>query len=175
MNDNPEFIVIKFCLSLLSVLSLLTDFIFVIARTSDIIQIAAVSAGEEMNIYMTPTTEISIGASAATGLTYVGGVLKHKGQAVSCVNPQDGLSQFITFIKTFSNPILVGHNIQSFDLPVLINQLSRYNLYTDFQETVYGFIDTFKVAKRTWKKPKCGELQARNIGQNFPEPEIWCP
>lgn len=54
-----------------------------------------------MDICMTPTTEISIGASAATGLTYVGGVLKHKGQAVSCVNPQDGLSQFITFIKSF--------------------------------------------------------------------------
>lgn len=144
MKDNPEFIVIKFCLSLLSVLSLLTDFIFVITRTSDIIQIAAVSGGEEMNIYMTPTTDISIGASASTDLTYryVGGVLKHKGQAVSCVNPQDGLSQFITYIKKFSNPILVGHNIQSFDLPVLINQLSRYNLYTNFQETVYGFIDT---------------------------------
>lgn len=38
-------------------------------------------------------------------------------------------------------------------MPVLINQLSRYNLYTNFQETVYGFIDTLKVAKRTWKKP----------------------
>lgn len=167
MNDNPEFIVIKFCLSLLSVLSLLTDFIFVIARTSDIIQIAAVSGGEEMNIYMTPTTEISIGASAATGLTYVGGVLKHKGQAVSCVNPQDGLSQFITFIKKFSNPILVGHNIQSFDLPVLINQLSRYNLYTDFQETVYGFIDTLKVAKRTWKKPDVENYKQETLVKTF--------
>lgn len=152
MNDNPEFSVIKFSLTLLSVLSFLSDFTFVIAMTSDIIQIAAVSGGEEMNIYMTPTTEISIGTSATTGLTYVGGVLKHIGQAVSCVNPQDGLSQFITFIKKFSNPIMVGHNIQSFDLPVLINQLSMYNLYTDFQETVYGFIDTLKVAKSTWKK-----------------------
>lgn len=69
--------------TLLSVLSVLSDFTFVIDRTSDIIQIAAVSGGEEMNIYMTPPSEISIGASAATGLTNVGGVLKHKGQAVS--------------------------------------------------------------------------------------------
>lgn len=86
--------------------------IFVIARTSDIIQIATVSGGEEMNICMTPTTEISIGVSTATGLTYVGGVLKHKGQAVSCVDPQVGLSQLITFINKFSNPILVGQKIQ---------------------------------------------------------------
>lgn len=114
--------------TLLSVLSLLSDFTFLIAWTSDIIQIAAVSGGEEFNIYMTPTTEIRIGASAATGLTYLGGVQKHKGQAVSCVDPQEGLSQFVTYIKKFSNPILVGHNIQSFDLPVLINQLFRYNL-----------------------------------------------
>lgn len=103
-----------------------------------------------MNISMAPTTEISIGASAATGLTYVGGVLKHKGQAVSYVNPQEGLSQFITFIKKCFNQSLVGHNIQSVDLPVLINQLSRYNLYTDFQETVYGFIHILKVANRKW-------------------------
>lgn len=109
----------------MSFFSLLSDFTFLIVRTSDIFQIAAVSEGEELNIYMTPTTEISIRASAVTGLTYVGGVLKHNGQAVSCVDPREGFSQFITFIKTFSNPILVGNNIQSFDLPVLINQLSR--------------------------------------------------
>lgn len=75
---------------------------------------------------MTPTTEICIGASAVTGLTYGGDVLKHKGQAVSCVNPQKGLYQFITFIKKFSNPIMVRNKIQNFDFPVLINQMSIY-------------------------------------------------
>lgn len=128
---------------------------------------AAVSGGEVLNIYMTPSTEIIIGASAATGLTYIGGVLKHKGQAVSCVNPQEGLSQFITFIKKFSNPILVGHNIQSFDSPVLINQLPRYNSYTDFQETVYVFIATLKVAKRTWKKPDAKNYKQETLVKLF--------
>ncbi|XP_062585753.1 protein PML-like [Saccostrea cucullata] len=138
-----------------------------LARTSDIIQIAAASGDEEFSIYMTPTTEISNGASEATGLTYVGGVLKHRGQAVSCVTPQEGLSQFLNFIKKFSKPILVGHNIQSFDLPVLINQLSRYNLYTDFQKTVFGFIDTLKVAKRTWKRPEVENYKQETLVRTF--------
>lgn len=59
----------------------------------------------------------------------------------------------------------MGHNIQSFDLPVLINQLSRYNLYTDFQETVYGFIDT--LAKRTWKKPDVENYKQETLVKTF--------
>lgn len=86
---------------------------------------------------------------------------------MSCVNPQDGLSLFITFIIKCSNPILVGHYIQSFDLAFLINQLSRYNLYTDFQKTVYGFIDTLKVAKRTWKKPDVENYKQETLVKTF--------
>ncbi|XP_062578684.1 uncharacterized protein LOC134240621 [Saccostrea cucullata] len=58
-----------------------------LARTSDIIQIAAASGDEEFSIYMTPTTEISIGASEATGLTYVGGVLTQRPGRELCYSP----------------------------------------------------------------------------------------
>lgn len=50
---------------------------------------------------------------------------------------------------------------------MLINQLSRYNLYTDFQETVYGLIDTLKVAKRTWKKPDVDNYKQETLVKTF--------
>ena len=57
---------------------LLINGVFIVARTSDIIQIAAASGLEEMSIYMRPTTQISNDASAVTGLKGVDGVLKYK-------------------------------------------------------------------------------------------------
>ena len=71
--------------------------VFIIDRT-DIIQIGAASGLEEMFIYMRPTTQISLDATAATGLTFIDGVLKCKGQ-VTTVPPKNGLCNFLDFRK----------------------------------------------------------------------------
>ncbi|XP_062591571.1 uncharacterized protein LOC134253076 [Saccostrea cucullata] len=123
-------------------------FHFWLARTPDILQIAAVSGNEEMNVYMRPTTQICLEASAATRLTYIGGVLKHKGQTVTSVPPEDGLRYFLEFLKKFFKPILVGHNVQNFDVPVLVNQLAKYGLLEHFKENVSGFLDRMELAKK---------------------------
>lgn len=63
-----------------------------LGRTSDILQIACVCGTESFNVYMKPTCcNISISASEATGLTYIGGVLKHKGKAVESLPASDGI------------------------------------------------------------------------------------
>ena len=122
--------------------------IFISARTSDIVQIAAACGEKEINIYLTPQSPIGLEASAATGLTYVGGVMKHYDKVVEHTDPSEGLQQFLEFVKSVGcNPILVGHNIQSFDLPILMNQLVKYRLFDSFAGTVFGFIDTLKVSK----------------------------
>lgn len=71
------------------------------------------------------------------------------------------------FYQQVFQPYSGGAEDSDFDLPVLINQLSRYNLYTDFQETVYGFIDTLKVAKRTWKKPNVENYKQETLVKTF--------
>ena len=93
--------------------------IFISTRTLDIVQIAAACGEKEINIHLTPQSPIGLEASAATGLTYVGEVMKHYDRVVEHTDPFEGLRQFLEFVKSVgSYPILVGHNIQSFDLPI---------------------------------------------------------
>ena len=100
--------------------------IFISARTSDIVQTAAASGEKEINIYLTPQSPIGLEESAATGLTYVGGVIKHYDRVVEHTDPSEGHQQFLKFVRSVGcNPILVGHKIQSFDLPILMNQLVK--------------------------------------------------
>lgn len=104
-------------------------------------------------MYVAPHAPISLGASSATGLTFVGGVMRHNGRVVEHEEPFEGLRQFIEFVKTVDfNPVLVGHNIQNFDLPILMNQLVKFELFDSFASSVSGFIDTLKVAKGSFSK-----------------------
>jgi hypothetical protein len=78
------------------------------ARTSDIVQIAAACGDEEFNVYVTPQSPISLEASAATGLTFVGGFMKHNGSVVEHKAPLEGLKLFVEFVKSVnsSKPVL---------------------------------------------------------------------
>ncbi|XP_069135615.1 uncharacterized protein [Argopecten irradians] len=124
-----------------------------LARTSDIVQISAICDKDRFNIYTAPTQPISLEASQATGLTYVGGILKHNGQIVQTTDIKAGLEQFVEYLQKYKDPILIGHNIQNFDVPILINQLNKYDLISKLNTSASGFIDTLKLAKRIWKKP----------------------
>lgn len=104
-----------------------------LARTSDILQIACVCGDIEFSVYTRPTCTISIGASAATGLTYYGGVLKLKGEAVDSLTIFEGLEQFIAFVSSFPKPVLIGHNIISFDFPVLMHNFPSTTYLRDFK------------------------------------------
>ncbi|XP_062617800.1 uncharacterized protein LOC134279410 isoform X2 [Saccostrea cucullata] len=121
-------------------------------RTSDILQIAAVSADQTFNVYMTPNRAIAEDASRATGLTYEGGVLKHHGQPLDAVEPARGLEQFVNFVRSLSKPFVIGHNIQNFDIPVLMFHLQKCNLMHVFQDSVSGFIDTYRLSKKVIDK-----------------------
>ena len=70
------------------------NFCDISARTSDIVQIAAACGEKEINIYLTPQSPIGLEASAATGLTYVGGIMKHYDKVVEHTDPSEGLSSF---------------------------------------------------------------------------------
>lgn len=138
-----------------------------LARTSDILQIACVCGDRQFSVYTRPTCSISIGASAATGLTYYGGVLKLKGEAVDSVTIAEGLKQFVDFVSSFPRAVLIGHNIQSFDVPVLIHNLSKHKLLERFEECIYGFVDTLKLSKRIYPKAEFGNYRQENLVQKL--------
>jgi hypothetical protein len=49
--------------------------------------------------------------------------LYYKGEPVAATTPLDALVQFLDFVQMFQKPILVGHNVKNFDVPILYNQL----------------------------------------------------
>lgn len=124
------------------------------ARTLDILQIACVCGYAQCHVYTRPTCHISTGASVAAGLTYTGGVLKLNDGAVDSTTIADSLHKFLDFVLMFPNAVLIDHNIQSFDVPVLIHQLSKYNLVQRFNSSVIGFLDTLSCQKESTRKQR---------------------
>jgi hypothetical protein len=97
---------------------------------------------------VTPQSPISLKASAATGLTFVRGVMMHNGRVVEHKAPFEGLKLFVEFVKSVSSkPVSVGHNIQSFHLPILMNQLVKYDLFDSYASSVSSFNDTLTLSK----------------------------
>lgn len=80
---------------------------YIVARTSDMLQIACVCGDREFSVYTRSTCTISIGASAATELTYNGGVLQLKGEAVDSLTIFEGLEQFIAFVSSLPKAVLI--------------------------------------------------------------------
>ena len=121
-------------------------------RMSDILQISAVHNSKEFNVYVTPTQHISKAASNVTKLTVVNGQLHHKGNAVATLGINDAVQNFINFLKGIQKPVLVGHNIKTFDLIFLYNNLVKCDLWESFLSVVVGSVDTLLVFKKELPK-----------------------
>ena len=96
-----------------------------LARTSDILQISAVCGKDEFNKYICPVQPITKGASEVTKLSVINGVLCFEGNPVETVTVEESLVQFIDYIKTTRNVVLVGHNIKRFDLRLFHYHLNK--------------------------------------------------
>lgn len=83
--------------------------VLIIARTSDITQIAAVCDNKTFNRYIRPEAEINLEATNITCITCVGGIMKHNETVVENIDPEAALQDFIDFINSFeSKPIVLA-------------------------------------------------------------------
>ncbi|CAG2250117.1 unnamed protein product [Mytilus edulis] len=140
-----------------------------LGRNSDIIQIAAKSYSNSFNRYVIPRVDIQIEASKITGITYSHGTNKMyvRGQIVEPVSLHKALLDFIHFLKEQNQPIILGHNICNFDIPVIVNKLKEYNLFSTFCKTVKGFIDTMKVARKYIPKHDVENFKQQTLVKQF--------
>ena len=140
--------------------------LFLLARTSDIIQLAArCSDGTVFSRYMVPKQPITKEASRVTGLSLQSGVLCKNGEPVDTVDLKKCLSEFISYLDDKGTPLCLGHNIKSFDCHIIINHLTKCNLVEAFSSSVLGFVDTLSLFKELFPNMKSyaqAEL-ARNI------------
>ncbi len=102
---------------------------------------------------MVPTQQITAGATKTTGISFKYGVLRYNKKPVEAVYQHQGLAKFITFLSTISNPILVGHNIKVFDLPILYNNMSD-QMESEFGKVVVGFLDTLFLFRQLYPNRK---------------------
>lgn len=134
-------------------------------RTSDIVQLSAVCGTAVMNKYVVPRKKMSLAASRVTGIrfSFNDNQMFCKGQRVETVNVHAALLDFIEFLKGFDNPVLVGHNIISFDIPVLLHKLREFHLLNDFLSTVHLCIDTLKLSRKLFKKEEVGNFRQQTL------------
>ena len=119
---------------------------------------------KSFSTYITPSCPIGTQASRATGLSVSDGKMFYQGKEVPSCMPADGLTHFVDFVKTCGKPVIVGHNIQNFDVPIIIYNLSQHALLESFSESVSGFIDTLKLAKRVFHKSEVqGSYKQENL------------
>ncbi|KAK3084566.1 hypothetical protein FSP39_015570 [Pinctada imbricata] len=116
---------------------------------------------------MAPTKPIGIGATKATGLTFKDGILRLRGKQLTTVTAKEGLEKFIAFIKAFKSPLVIGHNIQNFDLPVLRYHLEKHQLLDELRASVKGYVDTLKMARKLIPKADVGSYRQENLVKVF--------
>ncbi|XP_048828664.1 three prime repair exonuclease 4 isoform X1 [Brienomyrus brachyistius] len=113
----------------------------------DMVQLAAVSGGHSFNLYMVPRCRMQRGASAVTGLRVRRRCLYMHEVPVLANTHQEALMAFLAFLRMLDRPLLIGHNIRKFDCPVLYRTLEEFQLSSEFQRSISGFLDTLPLAR----------------------------
>ena len=70
------------------------------------------------------------------------GQLFFDGISVETVTCEEALHQFIAFLQDLEKPVLVGHNIKTFDLLLLHHHMIKFSLWNQFLGVVAGFFLT---------------------------------
>lgn len=91
---------------------------------------------------------MSTKAKQITGIQVINHKIFHNDVDVDTVSIKEAMDQFLKFLKPpGSKIVLVGHNCKVFDIPVLLNVMSKLNILQKFQHVVTGFSDTLPLFK----------------------------
>ncbi|XP_016414933.1 three prime repair exonuclease 4 [Sinocyclocheilus rhinocerous] len=129
----------------------------------DIVQLAAVSGGHTLNLFMVPRRPMQPGASRITGFSVRRQRLFLHHRPVLTSSLREALVSFITFLRMLGRPLLVGHNIRRFDCHVLARALDEFSLRSDFQKEVSGFVDTLPLARHLLKDSGLQSFKQENL------------
>lgn len=122
--------------------------------TCDIVQLSAISGEKSFNAYVLPRCRMTDGAARVTGLTVHEGTLHLHLRPVRTTPHRHALTGFISFLKTFNRPFLVGHNSRRFDWPILMRVLKDFGLSEEFGEVVSGCVDTLTMSREMFRLEK---------------------
>ncbi|XP_054890946.1 three prime repair exonuclease 4 [Poeciliopsis prolifica] len=113
----------------------------------EIIQLAAVSGGHSLNLYVVPRCRIERGAARVTGFKVRGQRLYQDRRLIFTNSLREVVVSFIAFLQMLGRPLVVGHNIRNFDCPLLARALDELDLRAQFEGSVSGCVDTLPLAR----------------------------
>ncbi|XP_062585918.1 uncharacterized protein LOC134247603 [Saccostrea cucullata] len=110
------------------------------SKYCEVTQIGAYASEKSFSQYILPSTQpIPPSATAVSGIAVKENIMFKNGVQVPCKNAKDGIETFITWLKKFSNIVLVAHNAK-FESIVIIRAMHQVGLgASDF---IIGFVDT---------------------------------
>ncbi|XP_035520286.1 protein PML-like [Morone saxatilis] len=122
-----------------------------LGQSCEIVQLAAVSGGHSLNLYVIPRGRIQRGAAKVTGFRVRRHRLYLHRQLVLTNSLREVLVSFIAFLQMLGRPLVVGHNIRRFDCPLLARALDELDLRAEFESSVSGCVDTLPLAREMLK------------------------
>ncbi|KAI4874325.1 hypothetical protein NFI96_013952 [Prochilodus magdalenae] len=134
-----------------------------LGSSCDIVQLAAVSGSHTLNLFMVPRCRMDPGASRVTGFRVRRHQLFLHRKPVLTNSLREALVSFITFLRMFGRPLLVGHNIRRFDCLVLARVLDEFGLKAAFQTVVVGFLDSLPLARQLLKDSGIQSFKQENL------------
>ena len=123
--------------------------VFVFVFSSYLSHYAVGSSSWEWHIftYVMPKIPITSSATEITRFEVHNGMFFHHGNKVDALAVSASLDSLFRFLEKLKNVVLVGHNIKTFDCPVLLQVLESCLLLSKLTEVVKGFLDTWLLFK----------------------------
>nr|XP_019934269.1 PREDICTED: uncharacterized protein LOC109624190 [Paralichthys olivaceus] len=118
-----------------------------LGQSCDIVQLAAVSGGHSLNLYVLPRCRMQRGAARVTGFKVRRQRLYLHRQLVLTNSLREVLVSFIAFLRMLGRPLVIGHNIRRFDCRLLARALEELDLRAGFDSSIKGCVDTLPLAR----------------------------
>ncbi|XP_054476680.1 protein PML-like [Anoplopoma fimbria] len=132
-------------------------------QSCEIVQLAAVSGGHSLNLYVVPRCRMQRGASKVTGFRVRRRRLYLHRQLVLTNSLREVLVSFIAFLRMLGRPLVLGHNIRRFDCRLLVRALDELDLRVEFESAVSGYIDTLPLSRELLKDSGIQSFRQTNL------------
>ncbi|KAM7002114.1 protein PML-like [Tautogolabrus adspersus] len=132
-------------------------------QSCEIVQLAAVSGGHSLNLYVIPRCRMQRGAAKVTGFRIRRHRLYLHRQLVLTNSLREVLVSFIAFLQMLGRPLVVGHNIRRFDCRLLARALDELDLRAEFDSSISGCVDTLPLAREMLRDRNLQSFRQENL------------
>ena len=137
----------------------------------EIVQLSAVCGNKIFDKYIMPSKKMCPIASKVTKLYVRDNMMYHRRNPVKSYSLLQALLDFLEYLQQVSDedrqPILAGHNILSYDVPILYRSLRQCNMAGEFKRHIAGCIDTRNIARQVIRAGEVRNYKQQTLVRRF--------